>query len=836
MLHPLLPTHIYTTAHVPGFWYFILYSQHTYTRQHTFLVSGTSPSTPNTHIHDSTRSWFLVLHPLHQTYIYTTAHVPGFWYFILYTQHTYTRQHTFLVSGTSSSTPNTHIHDSTRSLFLVLHPLHPTHIYTTAHVPGFWYFILYSQHTYTRQHTFLVSDTSSSTPNTHIHDSTRSLFLILHPLLPTHIYTTAHVPCFWYFILYTQHTYTRQHTFLVSDTSSSTPNTHIHDSTRSWFLILHPLLPTHIYTTAHVPCFWYFILYSQHTYTRQHTFLVSDTSSSTPNTHIHDSTRSWFLILHPLLPTHIYTTAHVPCFWYFTLYSQHTYTRQHTFLVSGTSSSKPNTHIHDSTRSWFLILHPLHPTHIYTIAHVPGFWYFILYSQHTYTRQHTFLVSGTSSSTPNTHIHDSTRSLFLVLHPLHPTHIYTIAHVPGFWYFILYTQHTYTRQHTFLDSDTSPSTPNTHIHDSTRSWFLVLHPLLPTHIYTTAHVPGFWYFILYTQHTYTRQHTFLVSGTSSSTPNTHIHDSTRSWFLVLHPLHPTHIYTTAHVPGFWYFILYSQHTYTRQHTFLDSDTSPSTPNTHIHDSTRFWFLILHPLLPTHIYTTAHVPGFWYFILYTQHTYTRQHTFLGSGTSSSTPNTHIHDSTRSWFLVLHPLHPTHIYTTAHVPGFWYFILYSQHTYTRQHTFLVSGTSPSTPNTHIHDSTRSWFLVLHPLHPTHIYTTAHVPGFWYFILYTQHTYTRQHTFLVSGTSSSTPNTHIHDSTRSWFLVLHPLLPTHIYTTAHVPGFWYFILYSQHTYTRQHTFLVSGTSSSTPNTHIHDSTRFWFLVLHPLLPTHI
>jgi hypothetical protein len=117
-----------------------------------------------------------------------------------------------------------------------------------------------------------------------------------------------------------------------------------------------------------------------------------------------------------------------------------------------------------------------------------------------------------------------------------------------------------------------------------------------------------------------------------------------------------------------------------------------------------------------------------------------------------------------------------------------------------------------------------------------TTAHVPGFWYFILYTQHTYTRQHTFLVSGTSSSTPNTHIHDSTRSWFLVLHPLLPTHIYTTAHVPCFWYFILYSQHTYTRQHTFLVSGTSSSTPNTHIHDSTRSWYLVLHPLLPTHI
>ena len=220
----------------------------------------------------------------------------------------------------------------------------------------------------------------------------------------------------------------------------------------------------------------------------------------------------------------------------------------------------------------------------------------------------------------------------------------------------------------------------------------------PTHIYTTAHVPGFWYFILYTQHTYTQQHTFLV----------------------LHPLHPTHIYTTAHVPG----------------------TSSSTPNTHIHDSTRSW----------------------YFILYTQHTYTRQHTFL----------------------VLHPLHPTHIYTTAHVPCFWYFILYSQHTYTRQHTFLVSGTSSSTPNTHIHDSTRSWFLVLHPLHPTHIYTTAHVPGFWYFILYTQHTYTQQHTFLVSGTSPSTPNTHIHDSTRSLFLILHPLHPTHIYTTAHVPGF--------------------------------------------------
>jgi hypothetical protein len=98
-----------------------------------------------------------------------------------------------------------------------------------------------------------------------------------------------------------------------------------------------------------------------------------------------------------------------------------------------------------------------------------------------------------------------------------------------------------------------------------------------------------------------------------------------------------------------------------------------------------------------------------------------------------------------------------------------------------------------NTHIHFSTRSWFLVLHPLLPTHIYTTALVPGFWYFILYSQHTYTRQHTFLVSGTSSSTPNTHIHDSTRSWFLVLHPLLPTHIYTIAHVPCFWYLILYS-------------------------------------------
>jgi hypothetical protein len=122
----------------------------------------------------------------------------------------------------------------------------------------------------------------------------------------------------------------------------------------------------------------------------------------------------------------------------------------------------------------------------------------------------------------------------------------------------------------------------------------------------------------------------------------------------------------------------------------------------------------------------------------------------------------------------------------------------------------------------ESTRSWLLVLHPLLPTHIYTIAHVPGFWYFILYSQHTYTRQHTFqervlsciCVLAVENEVPATrnvcyrvHIHDSTRSWLLVLHPLLPTHIYTTAHVPGFWYFILYSQHTYTRQHTFLVAG-----------------------------